>query len=234
MKRFLTAISLLLTITGWSQTITLVSPTPVYWGMDSLRINVEPEASVTFTVSSMPSVLYATDDSTFTVRKPLGDLTGQNNVVYTLRKTFEGKTVMRYSSKAPSNATTVHPTQLPWNFPATWAYAEVITPLDTTPVAEIDSAFEKLLVEVQSKEREFERLQLSKNYIKEHKVSTANAKRLVEKLGFENTRFEFLMLVVEHCTDPENLPDLATELSFEPTKNSYLERVKERAERTQE
>jgi hypothetical protein len=202
--------------------------------MDSLRINVEPEASVTFTVSSMPSVLFATDDSTFTVRKPLGDLSGQNNVVYTLRKTFEGKTVMRYSSIAPSNPTTVHPTQLPWNFPATWASAEVITPLDTTPVAEIDSAFEKLLVEVQSKEREFERLQLSKNYIKEHKVSTATAKRLVEKLGFENTRFEFLMLVVEHCTDPENLPDLATELSFEPTKNSYLERVKERADRIQE
>ena len=227
MNKIFVTVGMLFAIAGWSQTITLVSPTPLYWGMDSMRINIAPESIITFQVSEFPSVLFASDDSTFTVRKPLGDLSGQKDIIYTLRRTYEGKPVLRYTSQKPSQATAVKPTQLPWSFLASWDPAPL--PKDSIAPVEVDSAFEVLLAEVQAKEREFERLQLSKNYIVEHKVSTANARRLLDNLGFENTRFELLMLIVEHCKDPENLSDLSDELSFEPTKNSYLERVKERA-----
>lgn len=223
-----------------AQTLTLISETPVKWGIDSVLVNSIPATKLQIELTQWPQTLMATDDSTFNIIKKTGNLSGQKTATYQLVLDGRNHNQIRYTTLTFDGVKKTAVTSLPWEF-MNFKKEENINPLkidtleadSTTLTQEIikDTLFENLLVKIKSKNKEFERLQLAKKYIVDHKVSTENAREIIKHLGFENTRFELLMLLVEHCKDPENLESLADLLQFDPTKNSYLERVNERAQK---
>lgn len=240
MKKIYLFIFCLLAIFTKAQTLTLISTTPIVWGLDSIIINSIPATKIQVEVSQWPKTLMATDDSTFSIIKRVGNLDGQSAATYQIVVDERNISQIRYTTLSFDGVKKTAVTSLPWKFTTYKSTPEEsIFEIDTTladtasflPKPAADTIFEKLITKIELKNKEFEKLQLAKTFIKEHKITTANARTIINHLGFENTRFELLMLLVEHCKDPENLESLADLLQFDPTKNSYLERVNERAQR---
>ncbi len=230
----------LLAIYSKAQTLTLISASPVKWGIDSVIVNSIPATRIQVELNQWPETLMATDDSTFSIIKKIGNLTGQKSATYQLLVDERNLSHIRYTTLTFDGVKNTAITSLPWEFKEFHLQGSInplsndssMVNLSSTPPEIIsDTIFDELIKEIKAKNKEFERLQLAKKYIVENKVTTKNARELITHLGFENTRFELLMLLVEHCKDPENLESLADLLQFDPTKNSYLERVNERAQK---